>query len=68
MLEALGHAAGHAPGVVAVADVRARWIGHRLEAEPNVAVAPPLAVAEGHRSAKCIALTGGGGVLYCSPS
>ena len=27
VLEALGHAAGHVPGVVAVADVRARWIG-----------------------------------------
>lgn len=42
------HAAAHVPGVQEVAEVRVRWIGHRLYAELNVAVAPHLTVAEGH--------------------
>jgi hypothetical protein len=35
-----------------VAEVRARWLGHRLHAEVNVAVSPELSVAEGHAVAK----------------
>jgi divalent metal cation (Fe/Co/Zn/Cd) transporter len=35
-----------------VTDVRARWLGHRLHAEMNVAVAPQLSVEEGHAIAK----------------
>ncbi len=42
------HAAAHVPGVQEVAEVRVRWVGHRLYAELNVAVAPHLTVAEGH--------------------
>lgn len=42
------HAAAHVPDVQEVAEVRVRWIGHRLYAELNVAVAPHLTVAEGH--------------------
>ncbi len=52
VIEALVHAAGHVPGVQAVTDVRARWIGHYLEAELNVAVPATYSVAEGHRIAK----------------
>jgi divalent metal cation (Fe/Co/Zn/Cd) transporter len=35
-----------------VAEVRARWLGHRLHAEVNVAVSPELSVAEGHAIAR----------------
>jgi cation diffusion facilitator family transporter len=46
------HAAQHVSGVVEVTEVRARWVGHRLRAEVNVAVAPQLTVAEGHALGK----------------
>jgi len=46
------HAAHHVPGVRDVTEVRARWIGHRLHAEINIAIAPGLSVAEGHAVAK----------------
>ena len=39
-------------GVIEVTDVRARWIGHRIHAEINVAVAPGLTVEEGHEIAR----------------
>ncbi|MDR7402926.1 MAG: cation diffusion facilitator family transporter [Armatimonadota bacterium] len=52
VIETLAHAAGHVPGVQAVTDVRARWVGHHLEAELNVAVPGTCTVAEGHRIAK----------------
>ena len=39
-------------GVEDVAEVRARWLGHRLRAEVNVAVDPELSVAEGHAVAR----------------
>ena len=42
----------HVPDVEEVAEVRARWLGHRLRAEVNVAVAPELSVAEGHAIAR----------------
>jgi divalent metal cation (Fe/Co/Zn/Cd) transporter len=48
VLHALRHAATHVPGVLALTDVRARWIGHDLQAEVSIAVAPELPVAEGH--------------------
>jgi divalent metal cation (Fe/Co/Zn/Cd) transporter len=32
--------------------VRARWIGHRLHAEVNIAVSPDLSVERGHEIAK----------------
>lgn len=52
VIEEIEHAAAHVPGVQEVAEVRVRWIGHRLYAELNVAVAPHLTVAEGHAIAK----------------
>jgi cation diffusion facilitator family transporter len=39
-------------GVEDVSEVRARWLGHRLRAEVNVAVDPELSVAEGHAIAR----------------
>ena len=52
VLDEIRHAAGHVPGVEDVAEVRARWLGHRLRAEVNVAVSPELSVAEGHGVAR----------------
>src|SRR5215208_6066910 len=46
------HATGHVEGVEDVSEVRARWLGHRLQAEVNVGVAPELSVAEGHAIAR----------------
>lgn len=52
IIEEIRHAATHVPGVAKVTDVRARWLGHRLYAEMNVAVAPELSVEAGHAIAK----------------
>lgn len=38
-----------ADGVVAVTDVRVRWIGHRLDANLRIAVDDRLSVSEGHK-------------------
>ena len=46
------HAASHAEGVEDVSEVRARWLGHRLHAEVNIAVDPTLSVEEGHAIAR----------------
>src|SRR5215204_4162665 len=51
VIEAFRHAASEVEGVERVAQVRARWIGHRLHAEINVAVDADLSVAEGHEIA-----------------
>ncbi len=51
VLEEIRHAAGHVAGVREVTEVRARWIGHRLTAEANIALDPELSVREGHRIA-----------------
>jgi cation diffusion facilitator family transporter len=48
----LRHAAVHVPGVQAVTEVQARWVGHYLRADVSIAVAPALSVAEGHAIAK----------------
>src|SRR5215203_4609185 len=45
-------AAARVEGVEDVAEVRARWLGHRLRAEVNVAVDPELSVEEGHAIAR----------------
>ena len=49
--EEIRHTASHVAGVEDVAEVRARWLGHRLRAEVNIAVAPDLSVVEGHEIA-----------------
>ena len=47
---ALGFATprSRSPGVTHVTEVRARWVGHRLLAEVNIAVDPALSVGGGH--------------------
>jgi cation diffusion facilitator family transporter len=52
VVEEISHAACEVPGVEEVSEVRARWLGHRLHAEVNVAVDPGLSVAEGHAIAR----------------
>jgi cation diffusion facilitator family transporter len=52
VVEEIRHAACEVDGVAAVSQVRARWLGHRLHAEVNVAVDPGLSVAEGHAVAR----------------
>jgi cation diffusion facilitator family transporter len=52
VIEEIRRTAHHVPGVEDVAEVRARWLGHELHAEVNVAVDPELSVAEGHEIAR----------------
>ena len=44
----IGHEAAHAPGVVAVQETKARWLGHRLVADLTVEVDEKASVADGH--------------------
>ena len=48
IVDDIRHTAEQAPNVHEITDVRARWIGHRLHAEVNIAVASDLTIAEGH--------------------
>jgi cation diffusion facilitator family transporter len=48
LLDEIRNEAARTPDVSAVSDVRARWVGHRLRAELNVAVPADLSVAEAH--------------------
>jgi cation diffusion facilitator family transporter len=52
VVEEIRHAACEVDDVEDVSEVRARWLGHRLHAEVNVAVQPDLSVAEGHAIAR----------------
>jgi cation diffusion facilitator family transporter len=52
VIDEITHAAHHVRGVKDVAEVRCRWLGHRLHAEVNIAVDSRLSVAEGHAIAK----------------
>ncbi|MGH8727948.1 MAG: cation diffusion facilitator family transporter [Burkholderiales bacterium] len=52
IIDEIREAACHVGGVEKVTEVRARWSGHRLHAELNVAVASHLSVAQGHAIAK----------------
>lgn len=47
----INHAVNHTPGVCDIAEVRVRWLGHRLHAELNIAVSSELSVEEGHKIA-----------------
>ena len=51
LIDRIRHEAGHTSGVEDVAQVRARWLGHRLHAEVNIAVAENLTVGKGHQIA-----------------
>jgi cation diffusion facilitator family transporter len=48
IIEELRHAAGHVAQVKEVTEVRARWLGHRLHAELNIAVDPQMTIAQAH--------------------
>jgi cation diffusion facilitator family transporter len=52
VIDEIRHVSSQVEGVEDVAEVRARWLGHRLRAEVNVAVDPTLSVAEGHAVAR----------------
>jgi cation diffusion facilitator family transporter len=52
VIDEIKHAADQVEGVEEVAEVRARWVGHWLRTEVNVAVDPDLSVAEGHAIAR----------------
>jgi divalent metal cation (Fe/Co/Zn/Cd) transporter len=52
LINEIRHALEHVQAVKKVTDVRARWLGHRLHAEVNVAVPSALSVADGHTVAK----------------
>ena len=42
------HTAEHVPQVREVTEIRARWLGHRLHVEMNIAVDPDLTIAQAH--------------------
>jgi cation diffusion facilitator family transporter len=48
VVEQIRHAAAHVPEVKEVSEVRARWLGHRLHAEINIAVNPQMTIAQAH--------------------
>lgn len=52
IIDEIRDAAAHARGVEKVTDVRARWLGHRLHTDLNVAVVSRLSVVEAHAVAK----------------
>ncbi len=52
VLDEIIHTVDHVDGITGVGEIRARWIGHRLHVELNVAVHSHLSVAEGHQIAK----------------
>ena len=52
IIDEIREAASNAKGVEKVADVRARWLGHRLHADLSIAVASGHSVAQGHAIAK----------------
>jgi len=51
IINEVAHAARHVQGVDDVSEVRVRWLGHRLYAEVNIAVAGDLSVEAGHNIA-----------------
>jgi cation diffusion facilitator family transporter len=52
LVDEMRNAATSVEGVEDVAEVQARWVGHRLRAEVNVGVDPELSVEEGHAVAR----------------
>lgn len=48
LVEEIRHVAAHVSDVQGVGEVRARWLGHRLHAEINIAVSPQMTIAQAH--------------------
>jgi cation diffusion facilitator family transporter len=46
IVDAIRHAAAHVPGVIEVRNIRARWLGHRLDAEAEIAVGSAISVRD----------------------
>ena len=53
-IDRLEHAAGHVEGVQSVHDVRARWLGHRLEADLRIVVDSDLSTTRSHAIAEAV--------------
>ncbi len=51
VIDEIRHAAGHVAQVKEVTDVRARWLGHRLHTEVNIAVDAGLTISQAHNIA-----------------
>jgi len=64
IIDHIRHASEHIPGVKDVSEVRARWIGHWLHAEVNIAVSPDVSVTDSH----AIALEARHAILHHVPS
>lgn len=54
IIEEISNAINHVPGVKGIGEIRARWIGHKLYAEINVAVSSDISILAGHEIAKKI--------------
>jgi divalent metal cation (Fe/Co/Zn/Cd) transporter len=52
VIEEIKYAANHVSGVHNIAEMRVRWVGHRLLAEVNIAISSSLTVEQGHEIAK----------------
>lgn len=48
VLEEIHHTLRHISEIKDIAEIRARWIGHRLHAEINIALNPNITIEEGH--------------------
>ncbi len=53
-VELIEHKSNSVDGVIAVTDVRVRWIGHRLDANLRISVDDSLSVSEGHDVASTV--------------
>lgn len=54
VIDEIRHAVDHIPQVKDVTEIRARWLGHRLVAELNIAVDSRLSVDSGHMVAVAV--------------
>lgn len=52
IIDEIRHAVTHVTEVHEVTEVRARWIGHRIHAELNIALDPDMTVVQAHEIAK----------------
>ena len=52
ILHEIEHVVEHVQGIKKMGEIRARWIGHKLYAEINVAVRSDASVSEGHKIAE----------------
>ena len=46
IIEGIAHAVGHVDGVLEIAEVKARWLGHKLRAEVEIVVNPTLSLRQ----------------------